>query len=91
MLFASSGLSAEAVGVAAALSFFAIVVERLSVWTGFGDSGPGVNAGDGVPSEFAGGIAGCSSEPLMDFCGVGDGEDELPPIRLDSGDGLETR
>ena len=82
--------SGSSEGLAAALSFFASAAERLSVWSGFGASGPGVNAGNGVSSEFTGGIAGCSSEPLIGFCGVGDGEDELPAIRFDPGDGLET-
>ena len=46
--------------------------------------------GDGLASTLAGGIAGCSSEPLAEFSGVGDGLTELSAVGLDSAVGVET-
>ena len=88
LLFAGSGLD-EAGGVAAiaALNLFVAAAERISVRTGFGSSWYG--AGDGFALTLTGGIAGCSSEPLAEFSGIGDGIDELAAVRLDSGTGVE--
>ena len=79
----------EAGGVAAtaALNLFVAATERVNVRTGFGSSWYGV--GDGFAFTLAGGIAGCSSEPLAEFSGVGDGIDELAAVRFDSGTGVE--
>ena len=86
MLFAGSGLDEGGVATTVALNLFVAAAERVNVRTGFGSSWYG--AGDGFALTLTGGIAGCSSEPLAEFSGIGDGIDELAVVRLDSGTGV---